>query len=355
MAPGSKQHFSLAEILFLSASQASGIELIFENGRTVNWSDFNGGITKLPLNNLKLSKNSRSICTSDIRNTSYKPSIASITQEARRLYKNRTDAAVCIGTRYSDVAKAEARRRGLSCGTSESGSTQVATTSANTAGLPACPSDRGYWHNCFGTRTFANGDKYVGEFRENKFNGRGTYTFGSNSEFAGDKYVGEYRDGKKNGQFTVTTPNGEKYVGEYRDGKSRGEFQNAERRTGVGTTSELATLTNNQADLPKSAALNAAQKQAEDERQKRIRLEQELAALKAQKEQQQLIIAADNQVPLIDIFSVNTVGKQGLIKGRVSDNTGIAEVTLDGDIVPVSSNGSFEYRTLSLQMVLAFR
>ena len=87
-----------------------------------------------------------------------------------------------------------------------------------------------------------------------------------------------------------------------------------------------------------SAELTAAQKEAQ-------MLREELAALKAEKEQQQTTIEADNQVPLIDILSVETTGKQGLIKGYVADNTGIAEVTVDGNAVPVTSSGSFEYRT----------
>ncbi len=42
--------------------------------------------------------------------------------------------------------------------------------------LPPCPLS-GYYDNCFGTSTYANGDEYVGEYRNNKFHGRGTYTF----------------------------------------------------------------------------------------------------------------------------------------------------------------------------------
>ena len=83
----------------------------------------------------------------------------------------------------------------------------------------------------------------------------------------------------------------------------------------------------------------------EAERQGRLKAEAELLALKAQKEEQQEIIAADNQVPLIDILSVETNGTQGLIKGRVSDNSGVAEVVVDGKVVPVTAGGSFEYRT----------
>jgi len=49
--------------------------------------------------------------------------------------------------------------------------------------LPACPS-WGYFHNCFGTMTFPSGNKYVGEWKYNKYEGQGTwfYANGSTSE-----------------------------------------------------------------------------------------------------------------------------------------------------------------------------
>jgi hypothetical protein len=83
--------------------------------------------------------------------------------------------------------------------------------------LPPCPSS-GYKQNCFGTYTSANGDKYVGEYKDGKMDGQGTYTWAN-----GDKYVGEWKDGKQNGQGTATFANGEKYVGEYKDGKRNGQ------------------------------------------------------------------------------------------------------------------------------------
>ena len=90
--------------------------------------------------------------------------------------------------------------------------------------LPPCPSDQTKrYHNCFGTYTFGPsskwaGDKYVGEYRDNKHHGQGTYTFAR-----GHKFVGEYRNGKRNGHFTVTYPDGDKFVGEYRDDKKNGQ------------------------------------------------------------------------------------------------------------------------------------
>ena len=84
--------------------------------------------------------------------------------------------------------------------------------------LPACPSSD-YFHNCFGTYTFAGGDKYVGEFKDGKRNGQGAYTSANGNKF----YVGEWKDNKPNGQGATTIANGDKYVGEFKDGKPNGQ------------------------------------------------------------------------------------------------------------------------------------
>ena len=85
--------------------------------------------------------------------------------------------------------------------------------------LPNCPSDQNQrYDNCFGTYTYADGDKYVGEWKDNKYHGQGTYTYAD-----GDKYVGEHKDGKKLGQGTYTYASGSKYVGEHKDGKKHGQ------------------------------------------------------------------------------------------------------------------------------------
>ena len=109
-------------------------------------------------------------------------------------------------------------------------------------GLPPCLGDpaTSFWTNCVGTFISPNGQKYVGEYRDNKANGLGTINFPSGQKYVGEfrddkihgqgtftfpsgqKYVGEYRDGKRNGQGTYTFPSGEKYVGEYKDGNSHG-------------------------------------------------------------------------------------------------------------------------------------
>jgi hypothetical protein len=86
--------------------------------------------------------------------------------------------------------------------------------------LPACQGQVvGKWNNCFGSQTYNNGDKYVGEYKNGTRNGQGTETFAN-----GQKYVGEYKNGARNGQGTFTFPNGDKYVGEYKNDKRNGQF-----------------------------------------------------------------------------------------------------------------------------------
>lgn len=85
--------------------------------------------------------------------------------------------------------------------------------------LAKCPVDASrLWDNCEGTHIFPDGAKYVGEWRNNQFNGQGAYTFPD-----GVKYVGEFRDGKSHGQGTLTLPSGMRHVGEWRDNMPNGQ------------------------------------------------------------------------------------------------------------------------------------
>jgi hypothetical protein len=71
------------------------------------------------------------------------------------------------------------------------------------------------------------GDKYVGNWKGGKLNGKGTYFYSS-----GSNYNGNYITGKKNGEGTYYWTNGEKYSGTWVDGK----------RTGYGTYYDLDGL-----------------------------------------------------------------------------------------------------------------
>ena len=69
--------------------------------------------------------------------------------------------------------------------------------------------------------TWENGSSYVGEWKDGKKHGQGTYTSGK-GEGEGDKYVGEFKGGFKNGHGEYIWSNGDEYVGEYMDGLKNG-------------------------------------------------------------------------------------------------------------------------------------
>ncbi len=266
--------------------------------------------------------------------------------------------------------------------------------------LPDCPSDVSvYKHNCYGsfifedgarydgewrenkyhgqgTYLFANGDKYTGEFKQDKSDGHGTfyyadgdkyvgeyrgdlrhgrgiYTFGPKSQFAGDKYVGEYKDGQYHGYGTYFWADGAKDVGEFKNDKLNGfaisyfadgtidkkgfweddEFQPAQKRKKSSATGEVT--------IAAGPAVSSAEVDAE--RQKRLQVEAELAALKAQQQQQLRTISSDTQVPLITITQHGTDQRKGTIRGFARDNVQVAEVLVDGVAVNVGRDGSFEW------------
>ena len=91
--------------------------------------------------------------------------------------------------------------------------------SSNTYALPSCPSDKSQmWNNCIATETYPSGDRYIGEWKDNKKNGKGTYIF-----VQGGEYIGDWKDDNSNGQGTFTYSSGEKYTGEWKDGKAFGK------------------------------------------------------------------------------------------------------------------------------------
>jgi hypothetical protein len=83
--------------------------------------------------------------------------------------------------------------------------------------LPQCSG--AYWNNCYGVREYpAQGDVYVGQWKNDAKNGQGTYTWSD-----GTKYFGQFKDDSSNGQGTQTWPDGRQYVGQWRDNQYNGE------------------------------------------------------------------------------------------------------------------------------------
>ena len=67
--------------------------------------------------------------------------------------------------------------------------------------------------------------------------------------------------------------------------------------------------------------------------------------LKNKQKQEQQRIDTDTRVPLLEIISIKTKGKRGTITGIARDNIEVAEVTVDGKPISLSSNGNFKFFT----------
>ena len=74
---------------------------------------------------------------------------------------------------------------------------------------------------------------------------------------------------------------------------------------------------------------------------KRIRKQDNFLVNNAQNKKQQQRITSDNKEPIINAFSKQD-GSIAIISGRVTDNTEVAEVLIDGQTQQLKSNGTFE-------------
>ena len=82
--------------------------------------------------------------------------------------------------------------------------------------LPECPAT-GVLDNCSASVILDGGSKYIGDFVDGIYEGRGAYTYAD-----GEGYVGEFENGKFEGAGIYTYANGDKYVGDFKAGKKSG-------------------------------------------------------------------------------------------------------------------------------------
>ena len=77
---------------------------------------------------------------------------------------------------------------------------------------------KNYKPHGYGTFVWTNGDKYYGEWVNGKSNGNGTKIWKN-----GRKYLGTFKDDKLHGTGTLFYPDGKKYTGDFINGKRHGE------------------------------------------------------------------------------------------------------------------------------------
>ena len=83
-----------------------------------------------------------------------------------------------------------------------------------------------------------------------------------------------------------------------------------------------------------STELDASKREADELRKK-------LTTLENKQKQEQQRIDTDNQIPTISAFTKQK-GSNAIISGRVTDNTEVAEVLIDGEQLPLTNNGTFK-------------
>ena len=186
---------------------------------------------------------------------------------------------------------------------------------------------RGDCSNGWGTYTWANGDKYVGDFRDNKRNGQGTYTLAN-----GNKYVGEWRNDNQHGQGTKTYVDGSQWTGEWRNDEKYKEDESVrlaqERR------------------LEEERRRIAEEKRLADDRRK---LEEERKRLEEERKRIAEEQRRDTTPPQIRITShqadrgvfVAARLSRTTVTGLAMDDSGVAEVAVNGQTASLDARGNF--------------
>ena len=79
-------------------------------------------------------------------------------------------------------------------------------------------SPESHWTNCVGTSIDSYGNQYIGEWKDSRKDGQGTFTLVSGSE-----YIGEWKNDQPHGQGTLTWSDGKIQKGIWENGKYLGQ------------------------------------------------------------------------------------------------------------------------------------
>lgn len=180
-----------------------------------------------------------------------------------------------------------------------------------------------------GNALYFNGDKYTGQFVNDKRHGEGVYTWAN-----GDVYEGQWANDQREGQGTMTFHTGDKYVGTWKNGKMHGEgvftWANGDVYSGSfvrGKRHGEGTLTHADGSVETGKWV-----------------ENKLPSLEENETP-----GGDKNPPVIRITShemfrgiaVVPVVPHMRISGIVQDESGVAEVTVNGNPAQVDGSGAF--------------
>ena len=168
-----------------------------------------------------------------------------------------------------------------------------------------------------GTYYFANGNRYEGDWVDNKRTGKGTFYFAR-----GGRYEGDWVDNKRTGKGTYYFKSGDRYEGDLVAGRYHGKG-----------TLYFADGSINQQGIWKDGKL--VQAMALNETPKPV-------------QQQAPQIAADTQPPEITMQrGVNVVAKaRHTVTGQAIDPSGVAIVEVNGKEASLDANGNFSANVL---------
>ena len=104
---------------------------------------------------------------------------------------------------------------------------------SSSSNLPPCQgANTAAWNQCFGTKNYPNGDKYVGEWIGGKASGQGTYT----SKASAAMYSGQFAADTFSGAGAMTWTNGAKFIGQWKnDSAVSGTITYANGTSAIGT------------------------------------------------------------------------------------------------------------------------
>jgi len=177
------------------------------------------------------------------------------------------------------------------------------------------------WNACYGIINFFGkykGDVYMGEFKDGKFHGKGTYYYKAPNKFEGHKYQGIFKDGKAHGEGAYFFNDGVVHIIEHVNGNYLGVI--------------------------KKYAQGEYNYDHESKREKSF-FDSELRLGEQIIQNEKEIIASDKEPPKIAITSSDVKDKQGIIEGVVLDNIKVAELIINGEEVNFDTEGNFNYTT----------